>query len=275
MGPGRDASKRRHSKSRKAAETKRRNRPSGTTGSGQARREAAWSAWTPPAIVAAMVFAGSIGLTAVAGISDLAAFTAVATPAVYAWLVLCLVCALGMAMLGHSQHMGRDVPRHLRIALFLGVVGGLLAVPSAVRVLQKSSAPRVQAESGAPPDWRDRTLEGRSFAGRSLRGANAEGAVLRHVDLSRADLSEADLHRARLTDVQLGGANLCGADLRGADLRTVNDLPDVRDWSYTFYDAATRFPRGFDIESYTGPVLDTGRGLLYSCRTGSTRRIAS
>lgn len=213
-------------------------------------------------------------MTVVASVNDFTAFTAAATPAIYAWITLCIACAVGVVVVNKAHESGLRVPRYLSVVLLFGVAGGLLSVPNAIHVLTKTAATPYAPAEGRPPDWRGRSITDSFFVGRDLRGVPAQHAVLRHVDLSQANLSESDLRSADLIDVQMSGADLCGADLRNADLRYTSGLREVRNWAYTFYNDRTRFPRGFRIGNYTGPVPDSGRGLLYSCSPGVTRRIA-
>lgn len=88
------------------------------------------------------------------------------------------------------------------------------------------------------------TLAGASLRSASLAGANLQGAGMRGADLFRADLQLADLQGADMRGADMRGVNLRGADLRGTDFR------DARmhrsDIHYAIYDAATRWPHGFD-----------------------------
>jgi Pentapeptide repeats (8 copies) len=230
-------------------------------------------AWPFTTATAALVCIGSTALTLIASVNDFTAFTAVATPAVYAWIGLCVACAIGVGVVNKSHSSGLRVPWYFKAGLLLGVAGGLLSVPNAVHVLRKNTAPPSVQQEGTAPDWRGKRIVQSSFVGKDLRGLQAQRASLRDVDLSQANLSESDLRAAKLIDVQMSGVDLCGADLRDADLRLVTGLSEVRNWAYMFYNRDTRFPHGFHITNYTGPVPDTGRGLLYSCSVGVTRRI--
>lgn len=111
--------------------------------------------------------------------------------------------------------------------------------------------------SGA--DLRRQVLLGKRFDNAQLPGANLSSAVADHASFRRADLSGALLRRAALRGADfshadlryahlsgallqgavLRGADFSGADLSGADLRHA-DLRNAR------YDAATRWPSGFD-----------------------------
>jgi Pentapeptide repeats (8 copies) len=225
-------------------------------------------------VAAALICIGSTALTLMASVNDFTAFTAAATPAVYAWVGLCVVCAIGVGVVNRSYDSGLRVPAYFHVVLLLGVAGGLLSVPDAVHVLRKATAPPNVPMEGQPSDWRGKSIARSSFVGKDLRGAQAQHATFLDVDFSHANLAESDLRFATLIDVRMSRVDLCGADLRNADLRLVTGLSDVRDWSYTFYNGRTRFPHGFHIANYTGPIPDSGRGLLYSCSPGSTRRIA-
>jgi hypothetical protein len=230
-------------------------------------------AWPVATATAALVCIGSTALTVIASVNDFTAFTAAATPAIYAWIGLCVACAIGVGVVNKSHSSGLRIPWYFNAALLLGVAVGLLSVPDAVHVLRKNTAPPSMQQEGKAPDWRGKRIVQSSFVGKDLRSLQAQHASLRDVDLSGANLSESDLRAAKLIAVQMSGVDLCGADLRDADLRLVTGLNEVRNWAYTFYNRDTRFPHGFHITNYTGPVPDSGRGLLYSCSVGATRRI--
>jgi uncharacterized protein YjbI with pentapeptide repeats len=78
------------------------------------------------------------------------------------------------------------------------------------------------------------------LAGANLEGADLYGAVLMGgADLRGAHLVGADLRGAKFAGADLEGAHLAGADLEGADL-------EGADLAGAVYDAATRWPAGFD-----------------------------
>jgi hypothetical protein len=115
----------------------------------------------------------------------------------------------------------------------------------------------------ACPDLQGASLVAAQLGYANLQQLNLEGADLRDADLRCADLREAvlrnanltgaDLRGARLDSAQFAGSTLRGADLRGADLvgRGVRhtgwatDLASA-DLAGARYDAATRWPWGFD-----------------------------
>lgn len=72
-----------------------------------------------------------------------------------------------------------------------------------------------------------------------LQQANLEGAILAGANLSRAFFFDANLKRADLQGAMLDGANLSGTNLVLANLQQAK-------FDGTIYDAATRFPNGFE-----------------------------
>lgn len=109
-----------------------------------------------------------------------------------------------------------------------------------------------------PDDLRGLSLEGADLRAERLRGFNLRDARLRGANLSDAvlndcNLENADLVGCRMVGVSLRGARLRGADLRGADFRgsgaervlTPGRLEGA-DFFGALYNAATRWPRGFD-----------------------------
>jgi Pentapeptide repeats (8 copies) len=217
--------------------------------------------------------------TAVARFNDARAFEAIATPGLYGWLGLSLLCTIGVALTVRARRENFHVPSYFRWTLRAGVACGLLAVVLvAWPVLFKDAAQPVTPLPGERLDIRNQTIHDRSFAGRNLRSSNLSGATLRHVDLGGVDLSESDLRNVRFEDVNLSGAELCGVDLRGADLRGARGLGSVYDWSYVFYNTwRTRLPDSqfFLLDAVPGPIPDTGRDLLYMCGGDVTKRIES
>jgi hypothetical protein len=226
-------------------------------------------------VVAIVAGLGLLALSSIAWANDLRAFEAVATPGLYCWMLLCIVCAVGMVVTARARRAGMHVPWYFRAALYAGIAGGLLTVPSAFRVITKQEATAPPPLAAAHIDLRNQMVQDRSFAERNLRRSELSGATFHHVDLSGADLSESDLRRARFEDVDLSRATLCGVDLRGADLRGARGLGDVADWSYAFYDRHTLMPKssGLLLRTREGPIPDTGRDLLYMCTQDVTRRI--
>jgi len=97
-------------------------------------------------------------------------------------------------------------------------------------------------------DLRAEKLQGFDLRGVRLRGANLFGAAMNDCNLDGADLAS-----SRMVDVSLRGARLRGADLRGADfcgsglnaVLTPGRLEGA-DFFGALYNAATRWPRGFD-----------------------------
>ena len=63
------------------------------------------------------VLAVSLGFTLVARFNDVRAFKAVVTPSLYCWLLLCLLCTVGVYLTGRARRAGLAVPRHFRLAL--------------------------------------------------------------------------------------------------------------------------------------------------------------
>ena len=86
-------------------------------------------------------------------------------------------------------------------------------------------------------------LRGVVLAGVHLPGSSLALTDLRGADLQGADLRRSDLRGANLTGVNMPRANLRGTDLRGARLSSIT-LTRAR------YDAATRWPAGFDPRVY-------------------------
>lgn len=97
-------------------------------------------------------------------------------------------------------------------------------------------------------DLREEKLTGVDFKNTTLRGANFEDA-----ELYNCCFAGADLVGCRMSGAWLHGATFKGADLRGADFRgrsmiqinTVGRLEGA-DFFGALYNAATRWPRGFD-----------------------------
>lgn len=223
--------------------------------------------------VGAVLIASALNLLAF--VTDLQAFDAVATPLLFCWLALCLLCSMGLLLAVGARRIGFDIPVYFRVLLVIGALAGVLTVSPALRVLTKDDAEAMQTPPKANVDLRNRHVQDASFAGLVLRHSDFSGATLDHVDLSNANLSESDFRNATLEDVDLSGAKLCGADIRGADFRGARGLDAVADWSYVFFDGRTRFPKslGYILLGGNGPVEDTGRDLLYMCSTGQVRRI--
>lgn len=98
---------------------------------------------------------------------------------------------------------------------------------------------RVQGEALAGADLQGLELWSANFRSCDLRRARLarvelpmstlQGADLRHADLHGADLRYADMRKTRLQGTNLAGASLTGTDFTSA-----------------WYDAATRWPAGFD-----------------------------
>lgn len=218
-----------------------------------------------------------LALNALASLTDLQAFVAVATPLLLCWLALCLFCSAGLLLAVSARRRGLEVPLYFRVLLALGALAGAVTISPAFRVLTKDDAEAEPPLVESNVDLRNRQVENISFAGRVLRHSDFHGATLEHVDLSGANLSESDFRDAEFDDVDLSAAKLCGADLRGADLRGAKGLDAVSDWSYVFYDGRTRVSHahGFFLAGSPGPVEDTGRDLLYMCSSGQVRRIES
>jgi hypothetical protein len=229
--------------------------------------------WFAEAATAGLVFIVAAGLNVVADLNDVRAFSALAEPSTYAWLVLSLICSGGLAFAARTRRRGVKVPLYFRGALALGVIGALLTLTVPLRVLRK---PDVQPPAATPTGYIDlsgKTVTDADYADANLRRARFSGTVFRHADFSSANLAEADLRNAVFEAVDFDGARLCGADLRGADLRGAKNLRHVRDWSYAFYDKKTKLPKHVMFLELVGTVKDTGRGLLYMCRANETRRI--
>lgn len=230
--------------------------------------------WGLDLLAGGALFVAIAGLNAIANLNDVRAFAALATPATYAWLVLSLVCWSGLVVTGAARRRGVKTPMYFRVILMVGVASALLTVSTAWRVLTKHSDHVQSTNPGDPLDFRGLQLTNKSYAQRDLRRAIMTRARLTHVDFSGANLSEADFRGAHLVDVEMNDVDLCGTDLRGADLRGTRNLYTARNWAYTFYDGATRWPDNVNIIEFPGPVKDTGRGLLYMCRANNTWRIA-
>ena len=224
------------------------------------------------AIVAGCV---SLALAAMAWAIDLRSFQAVATPALYCWLGLCVVVVVGGAAAAVARSGDVPIPWYFRVVLVAGAVVGIFTVGPAWRILTKDDAHSTVPLPSAHIDLRNQVVTDRSFAERNLRRSELSGVAFHHVDLSGADLSESDLRNARFEDVDLSGAKLCGVDLRGADLRGARGVDAIADWSYVFYDRQTRVPQSenFILTLSPGPIPDTGRDLLYMCKQDITRRI--
>ena len=135
--------------------------------------------------------------------------------------------------------------RPLWLAVVLAVLGGAVGI-GCWRILISYDS------TGAPPgDWGP-ALAGIALAGyvlfvagaivgwlcqwgprrRSTTAPSLRGADLEAADLTNADLIGTDLSHATLTNADLSGAILTGAELEGVT-----------------YDAATRWPKGFDPEA--------------------------
>ena len=84
------------------------------------------------------------------------------------------------------------------------------------------------------------------LSGEDREGLDLSSEDFRNIDLRGASLTGVNLRRANLYEANLTGVDLSDADLRGADLRKA-DLTDT-DFSNSFYDKATKWPIGFDIE---------------------------
>lgn len=122
--------------------------------------------------------------------------------------------------------------------------------------------------------FKDATLTGASFADAEMKNCDMRGATFSNAGFQGADLSKANLEGVDLTGIsfqntKMKGANLkktkgiadgTRADFREADLRGAN-LLGMKDYGGTTakfagakYDKATRWPKGFDVES-SGAVL--------------------
>jgi hypothetical protein len=229
----------------------------------------------PEILIAVSAFLLASALNVLAYVTDLQAFAAVATPLLFCWLALCWSCSVGLFLAVAARRRSVDVPLYFRALLVIGALAGAFTISPALQVLTKDDASAEQPVAGTNLDLRDRRIEDASFAGRLLRHSDFSGAKLVHVDFSGANLSESDFRNATLKDVDLSGAKLCGVDIRGADLRGVQTLDAVADWSYVFFDDATRVSKGqaYVLVGSPGPIEDTGRDLLYMCGDGRVRRI--
>jgi hypothetical protein len=228
----------------------------------------------PRRIGAVVVLFLSTCATGLAALIDIRAFTALATPALYAWCGLSAVCTLTLIAIRALGRWGVYPPRYVWWVLTAGIAGGLFTLPTAWRVLTKhEQQPAVTAVAGKAVDWRGRIIENEDLKNANLRQAQLQDTVFRHVDLAGSNLAESDLRKSQLFGVDLSGANLCGADLRGADLRGAEYLEDVADWAYAFYDSLTMLPSTAGFGVIAGPIPDTHRGLLYMCTPNDTHRI--
>lgn len=222
------------------------------------------------ALLALVSLVGTGSASAVALISDLRAFEAVATPFLYLWLALCGLSTLGVLIITYVPKRPGRIPAYFRLALLAGAVGGLAVLPDAWRVITKVEAGAARVHPAGPLDLHDQRVSDRDYIDTDLRHADLRLAVLTDVRLSGANLAEADLRQAVLTNVDLAGANLCGTDLRGADLRGARHLTAVESWAYAFYDEHTQLPESVDFIELTGAIADTGRGCSTCARR--TRR---
>ena len=73
--------------------------------------------------------------------------------------------------------------------------------------------------------------------------------------------------------VNFAGANLCAVDLRGADLSQADNLNEVKNWNFVYYDATTKLPPNLDFNFIQGPQEAAPGGLLYSCTPNQTRQL--
>ena len=131
-----------------------------------------------------------------------------------------------------NRHRGQQeaVPGPVRAGDHDGVPNlELIKVPKHVT----DTDARDMSEQHRVPD-----LSGARLSGSILLGAKLARASLKGTDLTKADLSNAVLRGADLHGAKLQGANLTGADLTGADLTNA------------LYDAATRWPTGFDPQKH-------------------------
>jgi hypothetical protein len=230
--------------------------------------------WREPAW-AGLVLVVTVVLAAVASVNDYTALKAIVGPGWYCWLVLSVICVLGVVLVFRWRRRGVDVPLYFRIVLLIGATCGVFTCWSAVKVITEAKATTPSAPTGAHLDLRNQDVHDVSFAERNLRNSDFSGATLRRVDLSEADLSESDLRNAVLDEVDLSGVDLCGVDLRGTNLRKANGLGSITDWSYVFYNKRTKLPPGqsYIFNTLPGPIPDSGHDLLYMCKSNVTRRL--
>jgi hypothetical protein len=232
-------------------------------------RSLVWSAYAGGGL-----FLVSAAIETLALVVDVRAFQAIATPELYAWVILSAVCAAALIAFLRLGHRGNRAPRYFLLTLLVGTAGGVLSLPSAWRVITKANDPAPALLAHAIANYSGRSLTNLNLTGADLQGANFSRAVLHNVSLTNANLAEADMRGARFINVNLSGANLCGADVRGANLSGAVALSQVANWSYTFYNSKTSLPAGDAFIAIAGPIADTGRGLLYMCTPGNAQRIA-
>lgn len=260
------------SKSKKSTRQSSRKRPSRGQSSRPSTRPRSQPVSTRLLLVPLVALCGPC-LTGLAALLDIRAFVALATPPLYAWCALSLVCAGMVVVLRTVKRHDTPVPTYVWLTLALGIAGGFATLPTAWRVVTKHEERLVTPVRESNIDWRDRRIENVNLSGMNLQGADLDGTVLKHVELANADLAEAELRGAQMMDVDLSKADLCGADLRNANLSGAIGLDSVSNWAYTYYNAQTRLPRKAAFIEIPGPVPDTGRGLLYMCTAGETRSI--
>lgn len=217
----------------------------------------------------------SVGSAILALASDETALKAVVNIGWYCWLALCAVSTVGIVLTFLAGRKGLTVPFYFRAALWIGATCGVLTFSKAWRVITVDKVHDQVTPPSAHLDERNQLIRDTSYAERSLRNSDFSGATISHVDLSGADLSESDLRRATFSDVNFSGVDLCGVDLRGADLRGARHLPDVKDWSYVFYNEGTKLPGSvsYILPTYPGPIPDNGHDLLYMCKANVVKRL--
>lgn len=101
-------------------------------------------------------------------------------------------------------------------------------------------------------DLRGADLSGLDLTDAGLRHADLRGAILEETVLAGAYLNHADLTGTdRTADADLSGATLHFAHLEAADLGGAKLEPAYADCMFNAtYDDETRWPRGFDPETY-------------------------
>lgn len=97
-------------------------------------------------------------------------------------------------------------------------------------------------------------LMGTNLAHANLRDANLVKATLRGADFTGADLEGANLLGADLADAVLAEVNLSYANLLWADLSSAH--LENAELAGVAYNAQTRWPGGFDLESADMTVID-------------------
>lgn len=214
---------------------------------------------------------------AVGAIADSTAVLSLVPFRTYAAILFCggAIGSIGILLKNNSGSA------YLRAVAFTLAVGCSLiwtaqAAPTVDQVLNQirpASTPSVRPAQSSSLIAEGGSLEHADYFQENLSHSRLSHTRVVDVDFGNANLSESDFRGAVFVRVNFAGANLCAVDLRGADLSQADNLNEVKNWNFVYYDATTKLPPNLDFNFIQGPQEAAPGGLLYSCTPNQTRQL--